>query len=120
MQLLRGIEQLSQVLLDHDSRTLAKALVAASRGPGNAVLLALSTSGNSASVLAAITAAHEREMTVVALTGRGGGRRDDGRGQQRVERMGRIGGERIGGDDFHAEAFGQHRQLRADRAVAGS
>ena len=38
------------------------------------VLLALSTSGNSANVLAAIEAAHERDMTVVALTGRGGGK----------------------------------------------
>jgi D-sedoheptulose 7-phosphate isomerase len=35
---------------------------------------ALSTSGNSAYVLAAIEAAHEREMTVVALTGKGGGK----------------------------------------------
>jgi D-sedoheptulose 7-phosphate isomerase len=41
--------------------------------PGD-VLLAISTSGNSANVLAAIEAAHEREMTVVALTGRGGGK----------------------------------------------
>jgi D-sedoheptulose 7-phosphate isomerase len=38
------------------------------------VLLAISTSGNSANVIAAIDAAHEREMRVVALTGRGGGR----------------------------------------------
>ena len=46
------------------------------RGLGQAgdVLLALSTSGNSGNVLAAIEAAHEREMTVVALTGRGGGK----------------------------------------------
>ena len=36
-------------------------------------LLALSTSGNSANVVAAIVAAHEREMHVVALTGKGGG-----------------------------------------------
>ena len=36
-------------------------------------LLALSTSGNSGSVVAAIAAAHEREMHVVALTGKGGG-----------------------------------------------
>lgn len=43
-------------------------------GQAGDVLLALSTSGNSANVLAAIEAAHEREMTVVALTGRGGGR----------------------------------------------
>jgi D-sedoheptulose 7-phosphate isomerase len=38
------------------------------------VLLAISTSGNSANVIAAIDAAHEREMRVVALTGKGGGR----------------------------------------------
>ncbi len=38
------------------------------------VLLAISTSGNSANVVAAIEAAHEREMRIVALTGRGGGR----------------------------------------------
>lgn len=41
--------------------------------PGD-VLLAISTSGNSANVLAAIEAAHEREMTIIALTGRGGGK----------------------------------------------
>jgi D-sedoheptulose 7-phosphate isomerase len=38
------------------------------------VLLAISTSGNSGNVIAAIAAAHEREMRVVALTGKGGGR----------------------------------------------
>ena len=43
-------------------------------GQGTDVLLAISTSGNSANVLAAITAAHEREMTVIALTGKGGGK----------------------------------------------
>ena len=41
--------------------------------PGD-VLLAISTSGNSANVLAAVEAAHQREMTVVALTGKGGGK----------------------------------------------
>lgn len=40
--------------------------------PGD-VLLAITTSGNSANVLAAVDAAHEKEMTVIALTGRGGG-----------------------------------------------
>ncbi len=40
--------------------------------PGD-VLIAISTSGNSANVLAAVRAAHERELTVIALTGRGGG-----------------------------------------------
>jgi len=38
------------------------------------VLLALSTSGNSANVIAAVEAAHARSMHVVALTGNGGGR----------------------------------------------
>jgi len=40
--------------------------------PGD-VLVALSTSGNSANVQLAIAAAHEREMRVIALTGKGGG-----------------------------------------------
>ena len=37
------------------------------------VLLAISTSGNSPNVVAAVAAAHEREMRIVALTGKGGG-----------------------------------------------
>jgi len=41
--------------------------------PGD-VLIAISTSGNSANVLAAAQAAHAKDMTVVALTGRTGGR----------------------------------------------
>ncbi len=40
--------------------------------PGD-VLLALSTTGSAANVLAAVEAAHEKEMTVIALTGQGGG-----------------------------------------------
>lgn len=40
--------------------------------PGD-VLLAISTSGNSANVINAMDAAHERGMTCVALTGRNGG-----------------------------------------------
>ena len=38
------------------------------------VLLAISTSGNSSNVIAAIEAAHAREMRIVALTGKTGGR----------------------------------------------
>jgi D-sedoheptulose 7-phosphate isomerase len=38
------------------------------------VLLAISTSGNSANVIAAIDAARDRDMLIVALTGKGGGR----------------------------------------------
>ena len=41
--------------------------------PGD-VLLAISTSGNSPNVIEAIHAAHAREITVVALTGRKGGK----------------------------------------------
>jgi D-sedoheptulose 7-phosphate isomerase len=42
-------------------------------GQAGDILLAFSTSGNSANVMAAIEAALEREMRVVALTGKGGG-----------------------------------------------
>ena len=43
-------------------------------GQSGDVLLAITTSGNSTNVLAAVQAAHERDMVVVALTGRGGGK----------------------------------------------
>ena len=43
-------------------------------GHGGDVLLAISTSGNSGNVIEAISAAHDADMRVVALTGRGGGR----------------------------------------------
>jgi D-sedoheptulose 7-phosphate isomerase len=43
-------------------------------GRAGDVLLAISTSGNSANVVAATQAAHERGMRVIALTGRDGGR----------------------------------------------
>jgi D-sedoheptulose 7-phosphate isomerase len=44
--------------------------------PGD-VLVAISTSGNSDNVKLAIAAAHEREMRVIALTGKGGGQIKD-------------------------------------------
>ena len=43
-------------------------------GRSGDVLLAISTSGNSANIIAAIEAAHERDMRVVALTGKDGGK----------------------------------------------
>jgi D-sedoheptulose 7-phosphate isomerase len=43
-------------------------------GQTNDVLLAISTSGNSRNVMEAVAAAHERNLAVVALTGKGGGR----------------------------------------------
>jgi D-sedoheptulose 7-phosphate isomerase len=42
-------------------------------GQSGDVLLAMSTSGNSANVLAAIETALERDMRIVAMTGKGGG-----------------------------------------------
>ncbi|MDO6387457.1 MULTISPECIES: phosphoheptose isomerase [unclassified Uliginosibacterium] len=42
-------------------------------GQPHDVLLAISTSGDSPNILAAIEAAHERDLRVVALTGKGGG-----------------------------------------------
>ncbi|MGZ8156681.1 MAG: phosphoheptose isomerase [Burkholderiales bacterium] len=43
-------------------------------GQANDVLLAITTSGNSRNVIAAVEAAHEAGMSVIALTGRNGGR----------------------------------------------
>ncbi|HNJ75611.1 MAG TPA: phosphoheptose isomerase [Azospira sp.] len=43
-------------------------------GRAGDVLLAISTSGNSVNVIKAIEAAHDNDMSVVALTGRGGGK----------------------------------------------
>ncbi len=43
-------------------------------GQSGDVLLAISTSGNSPSIVEAIRAAHDNEMSVVALTGKGGGK----------------------------------------------
>lgn len=42
-------------------------------GQAGDVLLAISTSGNSSNVLRAVEAAHDRELRVLALTGRDGG-----------------------------------------------
>jgi len=64
---------LTAVANDYDfSQVFAKQVRALGRAGD--VLLALSTSGNSGNVALAIDAAHEREMRVVALTGKGGGR----------------------------------------------
>ena len=64
---------LTAIANDYDFNQIYVKQVRALGQPGD-VLLAISTSGNSANVLAAIDAAHEREMTIVALTGKGGGK----------------------------------------------
>jgi len=53
-------------------------------GHGGDVLLAISTSGNSPNVLEAVHAAHERDMSVVALTGRDGGKIAEALGTQDI------------------------------------
>ena len=58
---------------DYDFSVVFSKQVEALGQPGD-ILLALSTSGNSANVIAAIHAAHQRDMSVVALTGEGGGK----------------------------------------------
>jgi D-sedoheptulose 7-phosphate isomerase len=58
---------------DYDFSQVFSKQVQALGSPGD-VLLAISTSGNSANVLAAVEAAHAKDMTVIALTGRGGGK----------------------------------------------
>lgn len=57
---------------DYDFTAVFAKQVEALGQPGD-ILLAISTSGGSANVIAAIQAARQREMTVVALTGKGGG-----------------------------------------------
>jgi D-sedoheptulose 7-phosphate isomerase len=75
---------LTAIANDYDfSQVFAKQVRALGRAGD--VLLAISTSGNSANVCAAISAGLEREMRIVALTGKGGGRT----------------GELLGPDDVH-------------------
>jgi D-sedoheptulose 7-phosphate isomerase len=72
MALTTDTSTLTSIANDYDYRQVFSKQVLA-LGQPNDVLLAISTSGNSPNVVAAVHAAHEREMKVVALTGRGGG-----------------------------------------------
>ena len=63
---------LTSIANDYDyNQVFSKQILAL--GQPNDVLLAISTSGNSPNVVTAVRAAHERDMKVVALTGKGGG-----------------------------------------------
>ena len=64
---------LTAIANDYDFNRIFSKQVEALGRSGD-VLLAISTSGNSASIIAAIEAAHERDMRVVALTGKDGGK----------------------------------------------
>jgi len=63
---------LTAIANDYDFEQIFSKQVTAIGNPSDC-LLTISTSGNSANVIAAIRAAHEKEMAVVALTGRDGG-----------------------------------------------
>jgi phosphoheptose isomerase (EC 5.3.1.-) len=63
---------LTSIANDYDYSVVFSKQVAALGSAGD-VLLAISTSGNSRNVVEAVTAAHGRDMRVVALTGDGGG-----------------------------------------------
>jgi D-sedoheptulose 7-phosphate isomerase len=64
---------LTSIANDYDYNQIFSKQVRALGMDGD-VLLAISTSGNSPSVLEAMQAAHERNMPVVALTGKDGGK----------------------------------------------
>ncbi len=63
---------LTSIANDYDYKQIFSKQVRALGMEGD-VLIAISTSGNSQNVVEAITVAHERNMIVVALTGRDGG-----------------------------------------------
>ena len=63
---------LTAIANDYSFEQIFSKQVTALGHPGD-VLFAISSSGNSANVLRAMDAAHERDMRVVALTGKGGG-----------------------------------------------
>ncbi|HTO50132.1 MAG TPA: phosphoheptose isomerase [Burkholderiales bacterium] len=72
MALTTDTSTLTSIANDYDYNQVFSKQVLALGQPGD-VLLAISTSGNSPNVVAAVRAAHERDMKVVALTGKGGG-----------------------------------------------
>ncbi len=63
---------LTSIANDYSYNEVFSKQVRALGHPGD-VLLAISTSGNSPNVVEAIRAGHDRQMSIVALTGRGGG-----------------------------------------------
>jgi len=73
MALSTDTSTLTSIANDYDYNQVFSKQVRALGRAGD-VLLAISTSGNSPNVVAAIAAAHECDMRVVALTGRNGGK----------------------------------------------
>jgi len=73
MALSADSSSLAPIAGDPDTQALFARQIAAFGQPGD-ILLTLSANPDSARVLDAIRAAHERDMRVIALTGAGGGR----------------------------------------------
>ena len=73
MALTTDTSTLTSIANDYDYDQVFSKQVRA-LGHKNDLLLAISTSGNSKNVLAAMLAAHENGMSVIALTGRNGGK----------------------------------------------
>jgi D-sedoheptulose 7-phosphate isomerase len=72
MALTTDTSTLTSIANDYDYNQVFSKQVRA-LGQPNDLLLAISTSGNSPNVIEAVQAAHERQMGVIALTGKNGG-----------------------------------------------
>jgi D-sedoheptulose 7-phosphate isomerase len=75
---------LTAIANDHGYEEVFARQVNAIGHPGD-VLLAISTSGNSANLVHALQAAHERQMRIIALTARDGGRLAQALGEADIE-----------------------------------
>jgi len=73
MALSTDTSTITSIANDYNFNEVFSKQIRALGQPGD-VLLAISTSGNSANVMDAIQAAHDRQLDVVALTGRKGGK----------------------------------------------
>ena len=73
MALSTDTSTLTSIANDYDFNDVFSKQVRALGQPGD-LLLAISTSGNSPNVMQAVHAAHDRQMDVIALTGKKGGK----------------------------------------------
>jgi D-sedoheptulose 7-phosphate isomerase len=73
MALSTDTSTITSIANDYNYNDVFSKQIRALGQPGD-ILLAISTSGNSPNVMEAIRAAHERQMSVVALTGKKGGK----------------------------------------------
>lgn len=84
MALTTDTSTLTSIANDYSYNEVFSKQIRALGNPGD-VLLAISTSGNSANVVQAMQAAHDKELLVVTLTGKDGGKMADMYGQDDVE-----------------------------------